>query len=292
MKLKLTPKEKRIYSSYLKQNMGTFIITHMFFRKSIRHYADYIYIYFRWLDDQIDNTKDKKKRLKIASEQKRFLSDIFRGKFQKGLCFQKRLMQAAARFRKSQDLKPFVMQMFRALEFDAERKGRLCSRAELMDYSKDIGYSYAKGVHYFSSGFPINKNPNHLTKAAFAAHLVHILRDLKEDIDEGFINIPKEELAAFRINLQNLDSYDFRSWVRYRLHRAQKIFRSSKKMAKRLKNRGERISFYIYCLRYEYVMKKIKKDDYILRRSYEKTFFDKFIFLMKVIGVTVQHSFR
>jgi phytoene/squalene synthetase len=272
--------------------MGTFIITHLFFQKSIRHYADYIYIYFRWLDDQIDNTNDKSKRLVIASEEKRFLRDIFSRKFQKGLCFQKRLMQAAAGFMKVQDFQPFVMQMFRALEFDAGRKGRLCSRSELLQYSKDIGYSYAKGAHYFSTGSQIKHNPDHLTKAAFAAHLVHILRDLKEDIQEGFINIPKEELSAFRIGLQDLDSYEFRSWVRYRLRRAKKIFRESKKMAKNINNRRERISFYIYCLRYEYVMNKIKKDDYILRRSYEKTFFDKFTFLMKVIGVMVQHSFR
>lgn len=105
-------------------------------------------------------------------------------------------------------------------------------------------------------------------QAVCGAHITHMLRDLLDDIDHGYINLPEEILDAQSISLDDLHSREFRMWVLERVRLAQHCFTVGRRYFSRVKDFRCRLAAYAYLARFEWVLKTIEHEGYILRRSY------------------------
>jgi phytoene/squalene synthetase len=167
-------------------------------------------------------------------------------------------------------LSSYVRKFLAVIEFDAYRKGRLISQDELTWYSDCLGRSVTDGIQYFvGHGHPYPTDENHYL-AATAAHITHMLRDMVEDVAEGFINIPREYLEAHSISASDWHSPAFRAWVRERVELARAYFREGKRYLDELQVLRCKIVAHWYCARFEGVLDAIERDDYVLRPRYDK----------------------
>jgi len=167
-------------------------------------------------------------------------------------------------------LQSFIRRFIAVLEFDADRKGRPISRAELTWYSACLGQAVTDCIQYFiGHGHPYPAADNHYL-AATAAHITHMLRDMVQDIPEGFINIPQEYLDVHGIDPQDIDSAPFRAWVQDQVEMARDYFRAGKGYLDDLNVLRCKIAGYWYCARFEGVLETIERDDYILRPAYHE----------------------
>ncbi len=106
--------------------------------------------------------------------------------------------------------------------------------------------------------------------AATAAHISHMLRDMRTDIAEGFVNIPREYLEEHRLGPENVKSPAFRAWVRDRVDLARQLFREGKQYLDDLEDLRCKVAGYWYCARFEHVLDAIERDGFMLRAAYEK----------------------
>ncbi len=160
--------------------------------------------------------------------------------------------------------------MFTVIEFDAHRKGQLINQQALTQYSTWVGKSVTDGLQYFiGHGHPYPSSDNRYL-AASAAHITHMLRDMVLDIDDGFVNIPREYLEAHDIDAADVESPAFRAWVRDRVTLARQQFREGKQYLDELDVLRCKIAGYWYCARFEGVLDAIERDGYVLRDEYNE----------------------
>jgi phytoene/squalene synthetase len=180
--------------------------------------------------------------------------------------------------------------MFAIIEFDAYRKGRLISQAELTWYSTCLSKSATDGLQYFiGHGHPYPVSEARYL-AATAAHITHLLRDMAEDTADGYINIPREYLEAHAIGSEDWSSPPFQAWVRGRVEQAREYFREGKRYLDDLDVLRCKIMGYWYCARFEGVLDSIEGDGYTLRARYNER--RKLFTWLKMAGLAVSLTFR
>jgi phytoene/squalene synthetase len=163
------------------------------------------------------------------------------------------------------------------LEFDAGRKDRLISQAELTWYSGQLGKAVTDAIQYFIGNQHTYGGSHNHYLAATAAHITHMLRDMAEDLSEGFVNISHEWLEdhgfgreAGDVGPSILDDPDFRDWVQSQVALARLYFREGKSYLDGLDVLRCKIAAYWYCARFECVLKAIENDGYVLRPHYHQ----------------------
>jgi phytoene/squalene synthetase len=105
-------------------------------------------------------------------------------------------------------------------------------------------------------------------KAVFGAHVVHMLRDMADDIPVGYFNIPTEVLEGENISLEDLRSCSFRLWVFKRTELAHQNFNAGRKYIAEVKSLRCRLAGFAYLARFEWMLKAIERDRYCLRATY------------------------
>jgi phytoene/squalene synthetase len=105
-------------------------------------------------------------------------------------------------------------------------------------------------------------------QAVVGAHIAHMLRDTLEDVPEGYINIPLEEIHERNISIEDPDSEVFRAWVREQVDRAEGCLQTGKAYLDRLDVLRCKLAGAWYCARFEWYLNKIRSDGYRLRSSY------------------------
>jgi phytoene/squalene synthetase len=110
-------------------------------------------------------------------------------------------------------------------------------------------------------------SPRHEARylAVTAAHIVHMLRDTKEDIEAGYFNIPREVLAARGISPQDVTS---REWVCGQVQLARGYFMVARECTAQVRNWRCRLAGYLYTARFEWMLRAIERDNYCLRCEY------------------------
>ena len=126
--------------------------------------------------------------------------------------------------------------------------------------------------------------------AATAAHITHMLRDMRSDISEGYINIPTEYIDDHDLNLEDVGNPAFRAWVRNRVELARVYFSKGKQYLDQLSVLRCKIAGYWYCARFETILYIIERDDYVLRADYGQR--RSFINWLKIAGVAVSVTIR
>jgi phytoene/squalene synthetase len=231
------------------------------------------YAYFRWADDRIDIcSQSTGECIAFIERQKQLVDRLYNDDRPDDLAPEEEIIADLISHdrRENSGLRSYIYNFLAILEFDARRKEQLVSEQELKWYSDCLGKAVTDGILYFiRNGHPYPATNNRYL-AATAAHITHMLRDMVEDVPEGFINIPREYLAAHDLNPKDVDHPAFRAWVRERVELARQYFREGQHYLDELDVLRCKIASYWYCLRFEVVLDAIERDDFILRAEYDE----------------------
>jgi phytoene/squalene synthetase len=255
------------------------------------------YAYFRWADDVIDiHARSEEERISFIERQRTIIDGLYQHEEANDLTPEERMVADLIQNDRhnSSGLQSFVRNMLAIIEFDACRKGSLISRKELAWYTDRVGRSVTDGLlHFVGNGHPYSPSESRYL-AATAAHIAHLLRDMVRDTAVGFVNIPREYLATHGIRPDEFGSPPYRTWVRERVHHARKHFKEGKFYLDELEVLRTKVVGYWYCARFEAVLDRIERDEYLLRDSYdERRRISTWLMIGRLgIHVTVRHFVR
>lgn len=255
------------------------------------------YSYFRWADDVVDDVSQSgDERVSFLRRQRKLMERLYAGERVKDLTPEEELLADLIQNdgARNSGLQSFIRNFMAILEFDAHRKGRLITEDELTWYADTLGKAVTDCIqHFVGNDHPYADHENRYL-AATAAHITHMLRDLREDITDGYINIARDHLHTRSIRLEGLDSPEFHAWVRERVNHAREYFRRGKRYLESLELLRCKIVGYWYCARFESILDRIERDDYKLRIEYDEhhKLATWFKFAWMTIGVTMNHIAR
>lgn len=230
------------------------------------------YAYFRWVDDFIDiYTHSTEERIAFMDRQKGLIDRFYNRGAEDGLAPQEQIAADLIRDDRSptSGLQSFIRNMMTLIEFDAQRKGRLITEEELRWYTQRLGFSVTDGIQYFvGNGHPYPRAEGQYL-AAMGAHIAHLLRDMLNDIADGFVNIPSEYLEKYNLEPNAINHTAYKEWVRERVGQARHLFFEGKRYLDSLDVLRCKIVGHWYCARFEGVLNMIDRDGYVLRESYD-----------------------
>jgi phytoene/squalene synthetase len=229
------------------------------------------YAYFRWADDMIDaSAQSDEERISFIMRQRELIERLYGNERTDDLTPQEEMVAELISHDREENslLQSYIRNFLAILEFDARRRGRLISQAELTWYSNCLGRATTDGILYFIGNNHSYPAGEERYLGATAAHIAHMLRDMLEDTADGYINIPREYLAAQGIGPEDVDSPAFRAWVRSRVEQARGYIRAGKRYLDELDVLRCKIAGYWYCARYEGVLDAIERDGYLLHTEY------------------------
>jgi phytoene/squalene synthetase len=259
-----------------------------------RHLVDDCYRaygYFRWTDDIVDaatsieavasadaaasshvSSQSDAERISFIKRQRELIERLYGNEPPDDLTPEEEMVADLIRHDWGDNslLQSYIRNFLAIIEFDAHRRGRLISQAELTWYSDCLGRATTDGILYFiGNGHPYPAGEDRY-RGATAAHIVHMLRDMVQDTADGYINIPREYLEAHGISPKDMDSPRFRAWVQGRVDEARAHMREGKRYLDELDVLRCKLAGYWYCARYEGVLDTIERDGYLLRAEYKK----------------------
>jgi phytoene/squalene synthetase len=251
------------------------------------------YAYFRWADDVVDEfSSSQSERMAFVARQKQLITDLYGMRPVDGLSPEEAMIADLIQNdkRENSGLKSFIHNFFAIIEFDALRKGRTISEEELKWYASRLGTAVTDAIQHFVCNEHAYPDGENRYLAATAAHITHMLRDMRSDISEGYINIPTEYIDDHDLNLEDVGNPAFRAWVRNRVELARVYFSKGKQYLDQLSVLRCKIAGYWYCARFETILDIIERDDYVLRADYGQR--RSFINWLKIAGVAVSVTIR
>ncbi len=231
------------------------------------------YAYFRWLDDSLDQgMMERSERIAFVDRQRALVDSCYRGEWPSHPSAEERMAVDLIQHdrEKSSGLQAYIRNMMAVMAFDAERRGRLISQAELADYAHGLAVAVTEALHHFiGHGDWSPRNPARYL-AATAAHISHMLRDTLDDAAAGYFNIPREYLELHAIAPHEVKSRAYRKWVHSRVRLARDYFRAGKSYLAQVENLRCRIAGYAYIARFDGVLDAIEREGYQLRPEYRE----------------------
>ncbi len=229
------------------------------------------YGYFRWVDDILDSVSGSRaEKLAFIKRQEFLLEAYNQGQELEDLCAEECMLADLIENDREEDsgLRAYLQNMMAVMNFDARRRGKLISQAELSEYSRLLAIAVTEALYYFIGHD--DPSPWHEARylAVTAAHITHMLRDTHEDVPAGYCNIPAEYLRAREISAHDLDAPAFREWVLGRVKLAQMYFKVSREATAQVRNWRCRLAGLAYTARFEWVLRAIQRDGYRLRPEY------------------------
>lgn len=231
------------------------------------------YAYFRWLDDELDQGGlGPHERLAFVARQQELMEACYRRERPHDLSAAEWLLANLIRSDQEVDsgLQRYIRCMMAVMRFDAERRGRLISQAELAEYTRLLATGVTEALHYFIGHHcpPPRSEKRYL--AATGAHITHMLRDTMEDTAAGYFNIPREFLEFHHLAPQAVADDAYRAWVQSRVALARDAFVAGCDYLAQVKSLRCRLAGYAYIARFDYVLDVIERDGYRLRPSYDE----------------------
>lgn len=255
------------------------------------------YAYFRWADDVVDiSCQSREECIAFIRRQMALVNCLYDQKQPLNPSLEEGMLSDLISHDRGDDsgLQSFIRNFMAVIEFDAQRRGRLINQSELDWYSSCLAKAVTDAIQYFiKNGHPYSESKQHYL-AANGAHITHMLRDMIQDLDEGYINIPREYLEATGMTLKEPDSPPFRAWVQERVKLAREYFREGKCYLDELDVLRCKIAGYWYCARFECVLDDIERDGYVLRTQYaiRRKSFIWFKMGWLTVSLTLRHFIR
>ena len=258
------------------------------------------YGYFRWVDDVLDaealvgedagtrpvlpapvpqaqvsdivpfGEVEAAEKIAFVNRQKSLLEACYRGDMPDVVCVEERMLVDLVHHDNEQNsgLKSYLRNMMNVMIFDAQRRGRIISQAELCEYSRMLATAVTEALHYFIGHD--NPTPRHEARylAVTAAHITHMLRDAIEDAEAGYFNVPHEYLQTHGVSPQDVESWAYRAWVCQRVGLARTYFKAGRECTAQVKSLRCRLAGYAYTARFEWMLRTIERDNYCLHSEY------------------------
>jgi phytoene/squalene synthetase len=231
------------------------------------------YAYFRWVDDCLDqNLSTDDERTSFLVRQQAILESCFNGEFKSNLTAEERMLADLIQNNPDENngLRAYLENMMAVMAFDADRRARLISQDELDAYSHYLAVGVTEAMHYFIGHDDPSPQCEARYAAVTAAHITHMLRDTCEDIDAGYFNIPREFLALYEIDANDIVSDAYKEWVKSRVQLAREHFAVGKGYLGQVRNLRCRVAGYAYMARFVGMLNTIERDGYCLRSEYKK----------------------
>lgn len=213
-------------------------ILDIFVNKSIRGYLNLSYAYLRWIDDYIDTAKNSLEEKKKFLDRQKFLFDkslngetIDYSYTEETFLFY--FIQFAVE-QKSELIINAVKNMIDTIEMDLLRleADGMFSESEFDLYIE----KQSKALYDIIVYFFLPKQYHHIrnTQGRFQAR-AFIMRDLIEDIDAGLINISREDIKKFDLNLSTIIAKKgLEAWIEKELNEILRMLIDEAKEAKLL----------------------------------------------------------
>jgi phytoene/squalene synthetase len=237
----------------------------------LREAAFRAYAYFRWVDDVIDQEQiGKAERLAFLARQQDIISRCYQGERPTNLRPKEQLVAELIHNdpEPQSGLRTYINEMMTVMAFDAERKGRLISEAELAEYTRALTTAVSEAMHYFIGHGQASPQDESRYFAVTGAHITHLLRDAIEDTAAGYYNIPQEFLEAHQFDPADVTHNAYQSWVQKRVQLARRYFAAGRAAMAQVENRRCRLAGYAYIGRFELILNAIERDNYHLRPAY------------------------
>ena len=229
------------------------------------------YAYFRWVDDQLDsNSGTQQEKCALLNRQHDLLEACYSGESPSVMNPEEQMLLDLVGNDKEEEsgLQTYLRDMMAVMSFDVERRGRMISQAELSQYSLLLSNAITEYMFYFIGHQDPPPKSATRYQAVSAAHVVHMLRDMVDDIALGYINIPGDVLEGGHISLDDLHSRSFRKWVFERAQLAQRYFEDGRKYIAKVKSFRCRLAGFTYLARFEWMLRAIEREQYCLRPEY------------------------
>jgi phytoene/squalene synthetase len=231
------------------------------------------YAYFRWVDDALDaESASGSERSALIRRQKSLLESCYIGEPPRQVNPEEKMLVDLIRrdIEENSGLQSYLCNMMAVMAFDAERRGRLVSLAELNGYTRCLAIAVTEAMHYFIGHNCTSPQDETRYLAVTGAHITHMLRDTFDDLQAGYFNIPREVLESNHVAPQDVRSNAFRTWVRSRVELARLCFKAGKKYMNRVESRRCRLAGFAYMARFEWLLNTIENEGYCLRSQYSE----------------------
>ena len=229
------------------------------------------YAYFRWVDDALDSEiGSESERRAFIQRQEALLEKCYRGEWPRNVRPVEEMLVKLVRSDTEKDsgLQFYLRNMMAVMVFDARRRGRVISQAELNEYTRWLAGAVTEAMHYFIGHCCYAPQGEARYLAVTAAHITHMLRDTLDDVQAGYFNIPREVLDANHITPQDVESDAYRAWVQGRVQLARRYFRLGRENLNQVENLRCRLAGLAYTARFEGVLDAIEREGYCLRAAY------------------------
>ena len=237
------------------------------------HDAYRAYAYFRWVDDWLDReARQKSERIAFVKRQKTLVESYHQGKQLRNITPQEQMALDMMENDKGEKrgLQTYIGNMMAVMAFDAERRNRLISQAELDAYARNLAIAVTEALHYFIGHNCASPRSEARYLAATAAHITHMLRDTLEDTAAGYFNVPREFFEIHQIDPLDVQTAPYKAWVKNRVQLARSYFNAGRGYLSQVENLRCRIAGYAYIARFERVLEAIERDGYVLRPQYRE----------------------
>ena len=231
------------------------------------------YGYFRWVDDALDaDSGSALERMAFLERQKSLLEKCYQGQAPQDANIQEKMLVELVQHdqEKNSGLQLYLRNMMQVMDFDARRRGRPISQVELSEYTHWLATAVMECIHFFIGHDDFSPHDETRYLAVSAAHITHMLRDMFDDAQIGYYNIPREVLEANHIGPQDVQSNAYRAWVKSRVLLARQYFKSGKDYFRRVQNRRCRLACFAYIARFEWLLDTIEREGYCLRPQYQE----------------------
>jgi phytoene/squalene synthetase len=238
------------------------------------------YGYFRWVDDVLDaeltsKSKSENKaceRIAFLERQKSLLDSCYRGKAPHDVNLMEKMLVELVQHdqEKNSGLQLYLRNMMLVMDFDAIRRGRWISQAELNEYTRWLAIAVMECIHYFIGHNDFSPFDEARYLAVSGAHITHMLRDTFDDTQFGYYNIPQEVLDAGHIWPQEVNSDAYRAWVKSRVLLAREYFEAGKDYFARVQNPRCRLACFAYISRFEWLLDTFERENFSIRPKYNE----------------------
>ena len=229
------------------------------------------YAYFRWVDDRVDkDLVSPGDRLDFVDRQAELINACYAAGTPSNLEPEEYILADLIRNHPREDspLASYVRSLMSVMRFDAERRGRLISHAELNGYQRALAVAVTEAMHYFIGRDQPAPHTSERYLAVTGAHIVHMLRDTYDDVRAGYFNIPSEFLKAHGISPLDVESAAYTTWIRMRVEEARRCFTAGRRYLRQVSSLRCRLAAFAYMARFECVLDLIERDQFRLRPDY------------------------
>lgn len=255
-----------------KKNAKSFYFASLFLDKLRKKSAYSIYAICRISDDSVDNNyKNREKLLKTIEKQ-------INSAYSKNTLNSPLLASFQETIQRFLTPKEYFTDLIAGMKMDLE-KNSYKDFGELYKYCYRVaGVVGLIMLSLFGAGKKIARES--AIKLGIAMQLTNILRDIKEDFQNGRIYLPESERKKFKLNKrcfeEEIIDTNFQDFMKFQIKRARNYYQQAEKGIKFVPSIRSRLTIYFMKNIYSAILDKIEENNYnIFVQRAHTSYFDK-----------------